>query len=358
MSALGKRLLRLLLITIITLAITFVGFEVIVRAVPLYPDRLATPNPLYGWEYPPNGGGTWVNPFCPPEFVNRVQFNSHGLHDRERTFERADGVRRVMLLGDSMIAALEVPVEAMVQIQLERLLNEAAGTPGSHEVLAVGHYQYGVDLSLRYYEEVAHRYQPDMVVFVFQPYNDFDNSVPELRGTLPGYPAPYYSLSDDGSLTYHPIEPYQPTLSDRIASISRAYALLEMRIAMNQMSAADAARTPEQQARLDELRSYSWDLTFALVAALRDRVEADGARFLVAIDRSSIIPDQRATLHADIGAELDERGIDYLSLLDAMDAADSPETPVVYRCDSHWTPYGHQVIAETLLPLVQAALEG
>lgn len=358
MHATGKRLLRLLLITIITLAITFVGFEVIVRAVPMYPDRVSIPNPLYGWEYPPNGGGTWVSTFCPGEFVNYVQFNSHGLHDRERTFERTEGVRRVMLLGDSMIAAHEVQTEQMVQIHLERLLNEAAGAPGSHEVLAVGHFGYGVDLSLRYYEEVAHRYQPDVVVFVFQPHNDFDNSVPELRGTLPGYPAPYYSLNEDGSLTYHPIEAYQPTLSDRIASISRAYALLEMRIGMNQTAAADAARTAEDLARLDELRSYSWDLTFALVDALRDRVEADGTRFLVAVDRSVIAVDQRAAIHEAIGSELDELGITHLSLMPAMDAADSPDNPVMYMCDSHWTAYGHQVIAQALLPLVQQALEG
>lgn len=355
-----KRGLRLLLITVITLVVTLGGFEIVVRAVPLYPDRFARPHPVYGWDYPANGGGTWLNAGCPREFINAVTFNGHGLHDVEHTYERATDARRILILGDSMVASLEVPIEVLMPRLLEADLNADPDRTTDTEVIAVGHQGYGVDLSLRYYEALAHQYDADLVLFLMQPHNDITDNDYALRSNAFVFPAPHYTLEADGSLLLHEPPPYQPTAADWLRSSFRAYALLELRLWQRSLPTRDAVLTPEQEAAAIEVgiayeAAYerAWALTFALMRRLNERVTADGAQFAVALERTVLPADEAQILNTRIGGELDALGIRHIDLFDPLETAITPDTPTRYACDGHWTPHGHRVVADALLPFVR-----
>lgn len=61
------------------------------------------------------------------ESENFVRMNSHGMRDRERSIVPAPGTTRIALLGDSVIAATQVPLENTMGQVLERRLSSSFG---------------------------------------------------------------------------------------------------------------------------------------------------------------------------------------------------------------------------------------
>src|SRR5215469_5518952 len=72
------------------------------------------------------------------EGENFIRINSLGMRDRERTLAPAEGVIRVALLGDSLVAAEEVPLENTMAQVLETRLQTALGSNRTIEVLNFG----------------------------------------------------------------------------------------------------------------------------------------------------------------------------------------------------------------------------
>ena len=56
------------------------------------------------------------------EFDNKVRFNSKGLRDYEYPYEKANGTYRIMILGDSLPAALQVRLNETFPKVLEQKL--------------------------------------------------------------------------------------------------------------------------------------------------------------------------------------------------------------------------------------------
>lgn len=70
------------------------------------------------------------------EGENFVRMNSLGMRDRERSIEPAPGTVRIALLGDSVVAATQVPLEqTMGQVLERRLSSEFSRTGARFEVL-------------------------------------------------------------------------------------------------------------------------------------------------------------------------------------------------------------------------------
>ena len=64
---------------------------------------------LFGWFFVPNNEFIFTS--RRDEFRVRVRINSNGLRDREYPYEKGEGVFRILVLGDSFSAALQVPLE-------------------------------------------------------------------------------------------------------------------------------------------------------------------------------------------------------------------------------------------------------
>ncbi len=120
------------------------------------PDPLSRTNrffwphdPHTGWYLKPNVQGI----FRKSCFESWVKINSQGFRDVEHSLAKPEGVYRIVVLGDSMTAALQVNLEETFSKVLEGLLNEAE-VGKRVEVLNLGMYSFGTDqeyLSLKHY---------------------------------------------------------------------------------------------------------------------------------------------------------------------------------------------------------------
>jgi hypothetical protein len=98
----------------------------------------------------------------------RLRTNSFGMADREYTLERPPGVRRIGVIGDSVVQGLGANLGACFEARLEDALNEMkpAADVERYELLnfAVGGYR--VTQMLWVVDEVAPRFSPQAYVVV------------------------------------------------------------------------------------------------------------------------------------------------------------------------------------------------
>lgn len=118
------------------------------------------PNPKLSFAHQPNGHAFLMG--------QDVQINSQGLRDYEYPLAKADGVYRIMLLGDSTTFGWGVPLNETAAKILERNLN-AKHIPGyDHvEVLNTGVGNYDTVQEVTYYQTRGRAFHPDLVVLVY-----------------------------------------------------------------------------------------------------------------------------------------------------------------------------------------------
>ncbi|MFN8372765.1 MAG: SGNH/GDSL hydrolase family protein [Anaerolineae bacterium] len=356
--SLKRRLLNLVGISGTTIFLTLFVIELVVRWVPLYPDIFTVYDPARGWRNIPNKSGIYLNVGCLGEYRTPVTINSQGLHDVEHSYDPSADTTRITLIGDSLVAAFEVPLEQSAHRQLESLLN-AEGN-GSYEVIGAGHQGYGTALELLFYEQEGRRYQSDIVLLVVEPANDLYDNHPELSAVgAVGYP--YFTLDDSGELLFHAVEqevsydsfPGEHSvnpLHDALYHYSYLYRLLSRRYfwvnSVRQSTVSSDDYVYYEQAE---------EVTAALLARMRDEVTADGARFGVVIAPAS--PQRREALQATqewLRGVLDEQGIPYLDLQPAFE---SDGRSLFFACDVyHWNADGQRFTAEQEAAFIRTLL--
>ena len=336
------------------------------------PSALWVHDPDLGWVHPPGSRGDFVGPRpWPIEFRTSISINSLGLRGPEVS-PLPPGGKRVLVLGDSMVAAFEVPYEETFTALLQTSLTERLGA--QVQVVNAGVRGYGTDQSYLYFRERGRALAPDLVVF-FHSGNDLTDNVKlhEMRRPL-GKPA--FALQAGASLELlgHPVPSYPACSEVRIApgdgavrvdgSLSRVFCMAQM--ALFDHSALFSFVTllvpwdqgvmlklyrlgaPAKQAGADTpdaAVAYETELTLALLDQLARAVEADGARFLmIGVGRQI----------AALGRErLAERRI-AVHDLDPLDGATNVE--VRWQHDGHYNPKGHRLVAEQLAPELEALL--
>jgi hypothetical protein len=99
------------------------------------------------------------------EGENYVRINGLGMHDRERTVEAPAGTVRLAFLGDSMIAAQQIPLERSTAQLVEHGLSRALATSG-HRVEVLNFSVGGYVPSQMYLalDERVWKFHPDVVV--------------------------------------------------------------------------------------------------------------------------------------------------------------------------------------------------
>lgn len=97
---------------------------------------------------------------------------------------------RVLVLGDSLVMAENVPEDRTFVRALGRELEARIGEPGSIEMVNAGRSGYGPDQALRLLESRGDWVDPDLVVFVLCAHNDFGDL---MRNKL-------YRLDEAGTL--------------------------------------------------------------------------------------------------------------------------------------------------------------
>lgn len=339
---------------------------------------------LLGWSHEPGASGIYVGPRpWPIEFKTPVHINSLGLRGPEIE-DLPPGGRRILVLGDSVVAAFEVAYEHTFVALIEEALNRDAAAPV--QVINAGVRGYGTDQTYLYYRERGRLLRPDLVIF-FHSLNDLANNVTLHRmRRLFGKPA--FALREDGSLELvgHPVPSYplcsahaldasftprridRPShrvacwIQTRLADHSALFTFVSLRIRRNPTllralynlgAPEDAAAAPAARQTLATLLPIRAGagveeagsdaraaLTTALLVQLAREVRASGADFVLVIT-----PDEWQRLDP---AALEAEGIEPTHLF-----YDPRLGALRFVNDSHFNARGHFVVAEVLEPLVR-----
>jgi hypothetical protein len=130
-------------------------------------QRLFTPDAAIGYRLKPGATAR----FTTNEFDTRITINQAGVRDRE-VGPKPPGERRIVVLGDSLVMAVQVPLEQTFTAQLEQLLNGAASPPASYRVINAGVQGYGPVEEYLFHRDVTSALQPDIVILALYPGND------------------------------------------------------------------------------------------------------------------------------------------------------------------------------------------
>ncbi|CAD0233083.1 MULTISPECIES: SGNH/GDSL hydrolase family protein [Planktothrix] len=196
-----KRFVRFALIGVLILGGLFIGVaipEIGLRIAGIEYKLYRIVDDERGWTYKPGDSG-WYR----FEGESYVTINREGFLDREHTKVKPDNTFRIALLGDSFVAAREVPPEKAFASILERSLNGCDAMGGKQvEVLKFGIAGYGTDQELITLRQKVGDYDPDLVILAIFTSNDIANNTLVLNNLLynthkPGKP---YFVFEDGKL--------------------------------------------------------------------------------------------------------------------------------------------------------------
>ncbi len=96
-----------------------------------------------------------------------LRFNNRGFRGAKLKKLKLDGVKRIMILGDSYTAGLDYPDEEIFTAQLENLLNKRGDE--KYEVFNVSCPAWGTDQHFVYWETEGKYYHPDYLIIMIAP---------------------------------------------------------------------------------------------------------------------------------------------------------------------------------------------
>jgi lysophospholipase L1-like esterase len=259
-----------------------------------------------GWAPVPHAASTFTG-------TRTIDVRNNGLGFRDIELGAA-GKPTVLVLGDSFVWGYDVEADERFTERLRREL------PGAR-IVNTGVPGYATDQEYLLLARIWSAVKPDVVVLIYCTGNDrTDNGVNMSNG---GYYKPYLVRAADGAWRFagQPV-PWSRHVYFRDNALVRHLWLAR---------AAVTGFVPFAHPEIDVP-----DPTEELVDMMRVFVEARGAKFLVGLQYHE--PRLEAFLHA--------RGIPST----AFDGA-----PAYPRDGFHWTPEGHAVVAQRLMPLLAAA---
>jgi len=352
--------------------------EAALRLAGYRPPELIDPAVKGTYRFAPGASFTYVGfrPGSPEEFRVPIRLNGIGFRDKDYAFERPfPETYRVLVLGDSYVAAMEVEARAAFHKLLEDRLNtEDPLGRGSYQVIALGQGNRAQEAQLGWLREFGPRYRPDLVLLVFFCGNDvMENSRAtferasrygtfQLKVVIPRKIAFYNRLFRLRSSRLNGF------VADRLTSLyaSRMY-FFDRDVTREQLQSPDAEvyRVPPPAEW-----AAAWETTARLLGEVRDEAGRQGAAFAMAIisgPQAIAEASQERLRRGGAGIDLlqPERwvgdwsaghGVPALALGEAFRAAGIDK--VFWRYDAHLTPYGHQAAAEALYPFLLGLMRG
>jgi lysophospholipase L1-like esterase len=203
----GRRLRRIALklaLAVLSVVVTLGVVEGVFRLLgydPVYdvysqPEEFFRADPVLGWSFTPGARDEYVGPRpFPVEFRTDVRINSLGLRGPELDSVPAGGLR-VLVLGDSWVAGLEVPEDRTYSAVLADELTDRLGVPV--QVVNAGVRGYGTDQAWLLYRERLRQLDPDLVVYHTTGNDPEDNTVVHRMHRV--FSKPAFALEADGDL--------------------------------------------------------------------------------------------------------------------------------------------------------------
>lgn len=208
----GKKLTLLLFSLLFALALAEAAVRLSGYDINLHPHWKF--HPSLGWVVNPEGS-----------FIDSVQ--PTGFRHSEVTVAKPEGVRRLLVLGDSFGLGTAVPYAETFPGVLERRLNQSSQT---WQVINLSVDDWGSAQQLIALQEIGLAYQPDIVVLEVFPFNDLCNNEVRLAFTcsLQDLHRPYFLLQD-GKLQRTSLHPWRSALRSRLRLFGLVESFLDRR---------------------------------------------------------------------------------------------------------------------------------
>jgi lysophospholipase L1-like esterase len=337
-------------------------------------------DPDVGWRPRPEVSG-WIE----GETETFVAMNRDGYRDVDHKLAKPPDTYRIVLLGDSMTEAVEVPLDDTYWRRLIAPLQNCRTDGKAVEVVNFGVNGYGTAQEYLTLKEWGLNYHPDLVLLAFFTGNDFtDNSL--ALGKHEG--RPYFALKDRSlDLVRRPGD--QPGFAAKQRWLDfRALTIDDIRLVQlfrrasrnlrNALKYRFSPRTRTEQPGLDNAVFRppttadwiaSWGVTEALIAATADTAHAGGAAFALTTlsNPLQVLPDpaERQRIAQSLGVDdltyPDRRLAAFATahsftdvpLVDPMAAYAAEHHAALHGTDprepiGHWNALGNQVAAEAL----------
>jgi hypothetical protein len=293
------------------------------------------------------------------KYVNVFHWNAQGYFDHDYNVVKPKGMHRIVVVGDSYVEAVQVPLSSTFHKLWEAALNDPSysGTRPSFEVIALGNSGAGQVEIFEVLRSQAIQYAPDTVVVTLCS-NDFCDDDPELKAE--------FILSAGG------ITPAFRNLATH-GYLALAFALRRI----NDIRRNRIAICPELlQWSAQEIPKIetAWSRTLRKIEASRDFCRARGITFLLvyvgsdlevkyALDpvdticRLKAMGGQHQAVPWDMSKSIkrvtrycDENNILFISLLEPLIAAEKDSGRHVFG--DHYTMFGHEVAAQVMASAV------
>jgi lysophospholipase L1-like esterase len=371
----GKRLAFQLISICLGFAVLACVGEVLTRVLPLGQFRSAPfrqYDPVIGISLIPNMKVVHSRG-C---FTGLIETNRWGFRDRDRSLEKPPGTFRIALIGDSAVEAVQVQPEQVMNIQMEKRLQQEGYK--NIEVMNFAVEGIGTTQELLLYKERVRQFHPDLVMILFADNDVMNNSStlqPKIFGIHTWY-APYYDMGPNGDLVFRPVAPrpfnrlvsYLERHSYLLYYLERTWLKIDPTLyRWRGISLGYGVYADD----LDPEWAQAWLVTEKVLALTRETVEADGAKFVLIVEPDAYVSDPQwrekmIRNEGQVPAGFDpplfferlnqisaKAGVILISLIPHMQAysAEHHLQPPYFSfpCDPHYSPLGHQVIAETLV---------
>ncbi len=339
-------LINLSLIIISTLFALFLS-EIALRLMgfkPMYVsperDQFWKYDPVLGWAHQPGQEGI----FETPQFRTVVRINEKGLRDRSHSYKRQNGIKRVLVLGDSFAWGYGVEESERFSQLLEKSVDV--------EVINAGVSGYSTDQELLWYRSEGIKYETDLVILELAG-NDVGDNDRQLVSTIyykpkfvlekgqlvpTGYPLPQtslqgrfiYSVSQHSALAYFLVQRYFDLLS--------SYG--KIKVNSDHTNSAVSGISTERE---------DFKLTIALIDEMRNIADSRKAKLMiVATDRWWDSPSGET--YKDFINTLQTEGFLVLDV-ESMPGFD-PEVMLIPN-DGHWNQAGHKFVAEHIEAFIE-----
>lgn len=320
------------------IALRILGFK------PLYVsperDRFWQYDALLGWAHQPGQTGT----FETEQFQTNVRINEKGLRDRSHSYEGQNGIKRILVLGDSFAWGYGVE-------ESERFSQRLEGYLGI-EVINAGVSGYSTDQELLWYENEGVKYETDLVLLVVTG-NDVGDNHKQLVSSIyykprfvfqdgqlvtAGYPVPQtsvqgkfvYFLSQRSALAYF------STL--RYFDLQSWYSRTKKNADRNSSPGTDK-----------KVASDPFELTIALIDEMKQIAASKGAAFMI-VSNARWWNASSELSYEDFVDAMRSNGFLVLDV-ESMPGFDA-ETMVI-QDDGHWSQTGHQFVAENIETFIE-----
>jgi hypothetical protein len=243
------------------------------------PREIGQFDKMLGWSLKPLSRG--ISSRTGNEVEYRI--NSKGLRDDETSYEKSEGIFRIVLLGDSNAFGFGVPIEKHFSTLLEGYFKNV-------EVINMGVNGFGVDQELIYLRSEGFRYQPDLVLAYVPHYGDHRH----MHTRRWGQEKPRFKIiNGELVLTNSPVSNSPSPSTNPLQRIdhwfrghSRSYEIF--RNAITRLISQEQRETPVSQEQQDEknieneaFRKELNELGAAIVYAMHKESSEHGATFVL-----------------------------------------------------------------------------